>query len=368
MAAPERADDTSVRVVETTGVRPDESGTRLRPHEPSAARTDDDEDDAEELELVEVVTAPRRRAAAIPPPPPPRAHPERFDLDELLRDVARSSPLGPPMAPTLDESPPALPPVSITPAPRWRPQWVVAIVVGTTGIVIGAITAGALLTMTPEPTAVDASEREARRARITTETPRAPAPEQRSVERPVPPPPVAIAPQPERAPEPEQREFEQQAQPAPQHQAREPERRAPSLARRAPVAAVAETEEPATASATNEAPMDGAEEHAPTGSEETAGLETAASEPDPALPERPTREDVDAAVDGVMPALRACGQGLDLITLELLFVSSGRATTASTDARHLTPEQRSCLARAARGARVPPFSAPHLSVRYPVRL
>ena len=344
MAAPERADDE--QAAETTGVRPDESGARLRTH----AAVPIEEDDEEELELVEVVVAPRQRAAAIPPPPPRRAqHPERFDLDELLRDTARSPALGP-VVPPLDLEPPTAESMGGA-APRSRPQHGIAIVVGTTSIIAGVITA--IVLMAPrgaEPTAAPAQATEP--AIVAPEVVEAPvaAPEPVAL----PEVPVAVVP----APEPPKPETELAA-PTPLAQQRS------RVARRA--AAVHEAEEaPAVVSA--EDATGAAESEAA----ETAALAVAAEErvetAAAALPERPTRGDVDAAVDRIMPALRACGQGMDLITLELHFASSGRATTATTHARHLTPEQRSCVARAARTARVPPFSAPHLSVHYPVRL
>ena len=355
MAAPERADDEREQAVETTGVRPDESGARLRTH----AAVPIEEDDEEELELVEVVVAPRRRAAAIPPPPPRRApHPERFDLDELLRDTVRSPALGP-VVPPLDLEPPTAESMSGA-APRSRPQHGIAIVVGTTSIIAGVITA--IVLMAPrgaEPTAAPAQAIEP--AIVAPEVVEAPvaAPEPIAL----PEVPVAIVP----APEPPKPETELAA-PTPLAQQRS------RVARRA--AAVHEAEEaPAVVSAedaTRAAESEAAEtEAAETEASETAAAAVAEESVEPtaaALPERPTREDVDAAVDRIMPALRACGQGMDLITLELHFASSGRATTATTHARHLTPEQRSCVARAARTARVPPFSAPHLSVHYPVRL
>lgn len=358
MAAPERADDTGEREgVETVGVRPDESGTRLCTQSARLASEEDvvEIDEEEELELVEVVIAPRRRAAAIPPPPPRRAQSERFDLDELLRDVVRAPALAAPTAPALDVEPPAAAPVKAAPSSGSRSRVGIAVVMGTTGIIVGAITAAVLVTTrSSEPADGDSAEM-GQPDIVLPEIVEAPAP--------APDLSLAIAPE-EPEPAPERMQLEPESvQAAPAH-GRRP-RRAAAAAERdeaegAPSLEAATRDSAAAAAATQEAASQAAEPAAEAGEATEA---SAAS-----LPERPTRDDVDAAVDGVMPALRACGEGLDLITLELHFVSSGRATTATADARHLTPEQRSCVARAARGARVPPFSAAHLSVRYPVRL
>lgn len=115
----------------------------------------------------------------------------------------------------------------------------------------------------------------------------------------------------------------------------------------------------------NHEPREPAEQEQGTERAENQGSER---EPAVELPEVPERAQVEAAVNAIVPELRTCGENLDLVSLELNFAPNGRATSVVVDARHLSPTQRSCLARAARAARVPPFGAPRLTVRYPVRL
>lgn len=390
MAAPERADDTSgaersdatpeqgekllagagaIAPDDAIGVARDESGTRLR-LDPAPEL---DEDEQEALEVVEVVAAPRRRV--VPPPPPRAPRRERVDLDELLRGVARSSmPLGPAMAPARPEPPlapppraaaPALPPPipePAVPAPPSRPQWGIAIVVGTTGVVVGAITAVALLL-----TAGPASHPERAGAAKIVPAPPAPAAETRRGGANVAGEASSATAAREAAPV----ALTEPPAPAAIEPARVVERRSAGRRRRASVRRAPERA-PSRDAVADPAPRPEAPSGAPAPAaiepEPAATAPEPAAEPSPALPEHPSRADVDAAVERVLPGLRACGQGMDLVTIELHFASSGRATTATIHARHLTPVQRSCLARAARGARVPAFSASHLSVRYPVRL
>lgn len=389
MAARDRATDEFEHEDETREVARDESGTRRRPYDELSEPFELDDDD--ELELLEELT-PRPRV--VPPPPPrttqqrelyfdprPPAPPrstsrEHVDLVSLAQVARSSMPLRPSATPrsatpapmpvvTAPAMPPPLP-RPYPPAPPSRPQWGIAIVVGTTGVVVGAITAAILLTSRGPAESGESVAEVEQTAEVARPTAIEPAPAPSLPRIPGQAEPVSLASEPEPAPAPEPaREIE-----------RGSERRvAPTRAPRPPVARREPPPEPAVAAPPS---VDAAEEEEQVeeveevqvveeaSSEEPAAEE--ASEPVAELPELPARADVDAAVHAVMPALRACGQGLDLVNIELHFAPTGRATTANIDARHLTPAQRSCLARAARGARVPPFSAPRLTVRYPVRL
>jgi len=92
--------------------------------------------------------------------------------------------------------------------------------------------------------------------------------------------------------------------------------------------------------------------------------------PAPGLPERPSRVDVAVAMDRVAPGIRACAEGLggERVHLFFHFRSNGTVRSALVEGTRAAPDQRSCMARAAREASVPPFAQDSLSVRYPFTL
>lgn len=87
-------------------------------------------------------------------------------------------------------------------------------------------------------------------------------------------------------------------------------------------------------------------------------------------PQTPSRSDVMSALNGVQGAVAACGNGTHG-TANVRIVFSGRtgqATNATVGGGNFPPPVMSCIARAARGARVPPFQNATFSVNYPFRL
>jgi hypothetical protein len=88
------------------------------------------------------------------------------------------------------------------------------------------------------------------------------------------------------------------------------------------------------------------------------------------LPPRPSRTEVAAALRRVVPAVRRCAPDLSgqRIELDFHFAPNGRANSVLVRSTAPTPAQRTCMARAARQARIPPFSNPELTVRFPLRL
>ena len=86
----------------------------------------------------------------------------------------------------------------------------------------------------------------------------------------------------------------------------------------------------------------------------------------------PSREQVQDAIAEVVPGIRACvdGQRGRVVQVRGVFASSGRvrATTVDAQTAHFTPAQRSCMARAARDARLPAFERETFEVTFPVRL
>ncbi len=85
-----------------------------------------------------------------------------------------------------------------------------------------------------------------------------------------------------------------------------------------------------------------------------AGVEAAASDPATVLAGGPSREETAAAMERVTPRVRACAtdQAGRVVQLRVVFAASGHVTTAVvvTASAPLSPRQRSCVARAARGA------------------
>lgn len=90
----------------------------------------------------------------------------------------------------------------------------------------------------------------------------------------------------------------------------------------------------------------------------------------PRGPATPSRSDIVSAMGAVAGAVRACGNGSrGLAPVRIVFRGeSGRVTSAEVTAPSLSPEVRSCIARAARGARVPPFTQETFRVDYPFSL
>ncbi|MEZ4408168.1 MAG: hypothetical protein R3A52_17075 [Polyangiales bacterium] len=87
------------------------------------------------------------------------------------------------------------------------------------------------------------------------------------------------------------------------------------------------------------------------------------------VPEAPSRPAVASALRGVGPAVRACGTGTGgTATVTVVFNSSGGVNTANVQAPYAGTPVGSCIARAVRGAHIPPFSRPSFTVNYPFPL
>ncbi len=98
---------------------------------------------------------------------------------------------------------------------------------------------------------------------------------------------------------------------------------------------------------------------------------TAPSEPRAGnLPQTPSRADIVAAMNGVSGAVSACGRGAfhGLVPVQVTFTGSNGRVSSAVVRADVPPAIGSCVARAVRGARVPPFSQPSFSVNYPFRL
>lgn len=342
----------------------EESGTRQRP--PGEADDTIEELDTDDLEIVEPVRVAKPRRSTPPPAPPLAAlkRQDRVDIDAIVRDASR-------------KHVPVIPSVPIVVTPRRGPSWAIALALSASAMIVGASTALVLVLTSdaPEPLHVPKLEvakplaviaispmierASSRARRSAARSPRAP---RAATEHVAPSAPTHVRAHAEAAP-PSARTHavaEHVAPSAPtrvrgraeagasapaRQSARRPAQAAPITRRARPVAAAPEAASTAAAEPASAAPSQRAD-----------------------LPEQPSRADVEGAITGVLPSLRECASGLGVVQIELHFAPSGRTTVARADSSRATPEQRSCMARAARAARVPPFSGPHLTVRYPAQL
>lgn len=107
-----------------------------------------------------------------------------------------------------------------------------------------------------------------------------------------------------------------------------------------------------------------------------AALAGRAAPPEPeAAAERtgaPSRAEVMEAIAYVAPYIRQCveRQTGRVVHVRTTFAPSGRVSSAIVDvsSAHISPAERSCMARAARHARTPAFENERFDVSYPVRL
>ena len=85
------------------------------------------------------------------------------------------------------------------------------------------------------------------------------------------------------------------------------------------------------------------------------------------LPAQPGRDDVGGALRRVSSRVGGCGNGTaGTAQARIVFASSGRVR--SVNVTGVPPAVQSCVARAVRGARVPPFSRATFNVNYPFRV
>jgi hypothetical protein len=86
------------------------------------------------------------------------------------------------------------------------------------------------------------------------------------------------------------------------------------------------------------------------------------------LPEAPSRDVVMSALQGVSGEAAACSHDRGgFVQVRVVFESSGRVSSALVVAGDLPASARSCVERAVRAARVPPFRQPSVSVHFPFR-
>ena len=95
----------------------------------------------------------------------------------------------------------------------------------------------------------------------------------------------------------------------------------------------------------------------------------APSPPADDLPEVPDRATIQAVLQGVEASVLACGGGAHgTADVDIVIAGSGRVTTATVNGPFAGTEAGSCIARAVRGARFPPFAQTRFAVTYPFHL
>jgi outer membrane biosynthesis protein TonB len=89
-----------------------------------------------------------------------------------------------------------------------------------------------------------------------------------------------------------------------------------------------------------------------------------------ALAPTPTRDQVIAAMRAVAPRVEACGTGArhGVAEVDIVVGSSGRIRSAVVGGFFAGTPEGSCVARAVRGARLPPFQNDSFQFSYPFRL
>ena len=94
------------------------------------------------------------------------------------------------------------------------------------------------------------------------------------------------------------------------------------------------------------------------------------STPSTAAAPIPTAGDVRAAMSGVQSAVTACGNGEHgIATVQVSFAgATGHVSNAVVNGQFAGTSVGSCIARAVRGASIPPFRQSTFSVSYPFRI
>jgi hypothetical protein len=87
------------------------------------------------------------------------------------------------------------------------------------------------------------------------------------------------------------------------------------------------------------------------------------------LAEEPTREEVQAALTAVRPAVQACVQPGAQVRVRVTIANSGRVTTAVVEDDTWSRQPHGgCIARAVRTARFPHFARDRFVVVFPFQL
>lgn len=91
-------------------------------------------------------------------------------------------------------------------------------------------------------------------------------------------------------------------------------------------------------------------------------------EPDANLPDKPSRNDVIKAMNGVKDAVSACAKGASGVAFANITVAGSTGRVKSAEIEGQTGAVGSCIARAVRKARFPKFKSNTFQIKYPFRL
>ncbi len=86
------------------------------------------------------------------------------------------------------------------------------------------------------------------------------------------------------------------------------------------------------------------------------------------LPEKPSREDVLAAMNGVKDDVKACGKGQTGVAFANINVAGKTGRVTSAEITGITGEPGSCIARVVRKASFPKFQSDSFQVKFPFKL
>jgi hypothetical protein len=86
------------------------------------------------------------------------------------------------------------------------------------------------------------------------------------------------------------------------------------------------------------------------------------------LPDKPTRDDVLSAMNGVKDAVKACAKGAGGVAIANITVAGKSGRVSNVEVSGITGDVGSCIAKAVRKASFPKFKADDFQVKFPFRL
>ena len=176
---------------------------------------------------------------------------------------------------------------------------------------------------------------------------------------------IAAAAKPKSA-DPSQDEPRHRGGSAPKHTAEKPEPAAPAAAKPEPEAKPEKGPKKAPANASIDDLLSGALNGKPGAGSGKSGDSSSAAAAN--LPEKPTRDDVLAAMKGVTDAVKVCGKGQAGVAFANITVIGKTGKVGNVEVTGITGEAGSCIAKAVRKASFAKFRSDTFQVKFPFRL
>ncbi|HET6340210.1 MAG TPA: hypothetical protein VFG30_43670, partial [Polyangiales bacterium] len=85
-------------------------------------------------------------------------------------------------------------------------------------------------------------------------------------------------------------------------------------------------------------------------------------------PEKPSRDDVLNAMNGVKGAVSACANGQTGVAFANITVAGKTGRVSNVEVTGMTGEVGSCIARSVRKANFPKFKSDNFQIKFPFRL